>query len=171
MSAILNAIYLDHRRSLLSRALKIVRDVQAAEDVIQESYLRAHRAAERGPIDNVGAFLHRTVQNLALDHVRRRRTQERFEVSPGDAMESIQVASETPSAEEHLLHRERLERFRGAIDALPERARRVWVLNRVEGWSYPRIAEHLGVSRGTVFNDMKLAMGHMADALARGERG
>lgn len=169
MSATLNVIYLDQRRSLLGRAMRIVRDLQAAEDVIQESYLRTCRAAEKGPIDNIGAFLHRTVQNLAMDHVRRRRTQDRFEVGSGDAVDPTQVASDAPSAEERLLHRERFDRFKGALDTLPERARRVWILNRVEGWSYPRIAEHLGVSQGTVFNDMKLAMGHVVDALSRAD--
>ncbi|WP_207457610.1 sigma-70 family RNA polymerase sigma factor [Azospirillum sp. SYSU D00513] len=170
MPARLNAIYLDHRHSLLGRALRIVRDPQTAEDLLQESWLRAHNAAEKGPIDNIGAFLHRTVRNLALDHIRRRKTQERFEVRPAEDLDRLEIPSADPSAEEHLLQRERLNRFKGALDALPERARRVWILNRVEGWSYPRIAEHLGVSQGTVFNDMKLAMGHFADALSRAER-
>ncbi|CAO3425817.1 RNA polymerase sigma factor [Azospirillum doebereinerae] len=170
MPASLDAIYLDHRPSLLGRAMRIVRDLQTAEDVIQESYLRAHRAVEKGPIDNVAAFLHRTVQNLALDHLRRRKTQERFEVPPSDRFDPSQIACDTPSAEDRLLHRERLTSFKDALEALPDRARRVWTLNRVEGWSYPRIAEHLGVSQGTVFNDMKLAMGHVFDAMARAGR-
>ncbi len=171
MSASLNAIYLDQRRSLFGRAMRIVRDLQAAEDVLQESYLRACNAAGKGSIDNIGAFLHRTVHNLALDHLRRRRTQERFEVAPSDAVEALQIVSDTPSAEDRLLHRERLNRFMGALDHLPERARQVWLLNRVEGLSYPQIAAHLGVSPGTVFNDMKLAMGHFADTMARSDRG
>lgn len=166
----LDAIYLDHRRLLLGLALRILRDPQAAEDVIQESYLRTKSAAERGPIDNVLGFLHRTVHNLALDHVRRRRTQDRFEVAGADGPVALTVPSDDPSAEEHLLQRERLELFRAALAGLPERARRVWILNRVEGWSYARIAGHLGVSPGTVFNDMKLAMGHVVDAMARSER-
>lgn len=170
MSASLIAIYLDHRRSLFGRAMKIVRDLQVAEDVLQESYLRACKAAEKGPIDNLGAFLHRTVHNLALDHLRRCRTQERYEAGSADAAEALRIASDTPSAEDRLLQRERLSRFMGALDRLPERARQVWLLNRVEGLSYPQIAAHLGVSQGTVFNDMKLAMGHFVDAMARGDR-
>ncbi|MBK3733341.1 RNA polymerase sigma-70 factor (ECF subfamily) [Azospirillum brasilense] len=170
MSASLIAIYLDHRRSLFGCAMKIVRDFQIAEDVLQESYLRACKAVERGPIDNVGAFLHRTVHNLALDHLRRCRTQERFEAGPADTAEALGIASETPSAEERLLHRERVSCFMDALDRLPARARQVWLLNRVEGLSYPQIAAHLGVSPGTVFNDMKLAMGHFVDAMARRDR-
>ncbi len=171
MPASLTAIYLDHRQSLLGRALRIVRDVPTAEDVIQESYLRACNAVQKGPIDNIGAFLHRTVHNLALDQIRRRRTQERFEAPASDTADPLEVACDTPSVEDRLLHRERLAQFMGAMEALPERARRVWVLNRVEGMSYPQIAAHLGVSQGTVFNDMKLAMGHFVDALSRADRG
>ncbi|AWJ86010.1 RNA polymerase subunit sigma-70 (plasmid) [Azospirillum sp. TSH58] len=170
MSASLIAIYLDHRRSLFGCAMKIVRDLQVAEDLLQESYLRACKAVEKGPIDNIGAFLHRTVHNLALDHLRRCRTQERFEAGPADTVEALRIASETPSAEERLLHRERLSCFMDALDRLPARARQVWLLNRVEGMSYPQIAAHLGVSQGTVFNDMKLAMGHFVDAMARRDR-
>ncbi|UEM05744.1 RNA polymerase sigma factor [Skermanella rosea] len=170
MPASLNAIYLDHRHSLLGRAMRVVRNLHTAEDVLQESYLRAHKAAESGSIDNVGAFLHRTVQNLALDHLRRRKTRERFEICPPETFDALEIASETPSAEDHLLHRERLNNFKGALATLPERARKVWVLNRVEGWSYPKIADHLGISQGTVFNDMKLAMGHFLDTISRAER-
>jgi RNA polymerase sigma-70 factor (ECF subfamily) len=170
MPASLNAIYLDQRHSLLGRAMRVLRNLHSAEDVLQESYLRVHKAAETGSIDNMGAFLHRTVHNLALDHLRRRRTRERFEISPPETVESLEIASESPSAEDHLLYRERLNNFKGALATLPERARKVWVLNRVEGWSYPRIAEHLGISQGTVFNDMKLAMGHVLATLSRAER-
>jgi len=170
MSASLTAIYLDQRRALLGRALRIVGDRSAAEDVLQESYLRAHNAAETGAIENIAAFLHRTAQNLALDHVRRRQTRERFEVCPADAMVSSEIPSDTPSAEEHVIQQQRFRIFQQALADLPERSQKIWQLNRVEGWSYPKIAEHLGVSQGTVFNDMKHAMGHILDRLARSER-
>ncbi|WP_343055201.1 sigma-70 family RNA polymerase sigma factor [Azospirillum oleiclasticum] len=166
----MQSIYLDHRALLLGQAQRIVRDRETAEDLIQESYLRAHHAAEKGPIENVAGFLCRTVRNLALDHLRRRQAKARVEIGSSEMVDVSHVPCGTPSAEDRMLQRERLDRFRGALDSLPERARRVWMLNRLEGWSYPAIAEHLGVSPGTVFNDMKLAMGHMADALSRAER-
>jgi RNA polymerase sigma-70 factor (ECF subfamily) len=170
MSAGLDAVYLSERRSLLWSALRIVRDPQIAEDVAQESYLRAHRAIEKAPIENISAFLHRTARNLALDHVRRARVQARVLARGAEAGAALEVAADLPSAEDRLLHRERVAQFRVALDRLPDRARQVWLLSRVHGWPYPRIAAHLGVSPGTVFNDMKHAMGHLADALAREER-
>ena len=40
----------------------------------------------------------------------------------------------------------------------------------MEEWTNARIAQHLGVSERTVFNDLKLAMAHCRDALARSDR-
>jgi hypothetical protein len=55
-----------------------------------------------------------------------------------------------------LIDKERLYLFERALMGLPERARKVLLLSRMEGWSYPAIAEHLGVSPGTVYNDVRL---------------
>jgi RNA polymerase sigma factor (sigma-70 family) len=63
-----------------------------------------------------------------------------------------------------------LRHLHEAVAKLPQRARTVWVLSRIEKWSYPRIAEHLGVSPNTVFNDLKLAHAHCVEALAKIDR-
>lgn len=79
------------------------------------------------------------------------------------------MAADAPTPEACLMERQRLTALRAALAALPERAREVWRLSYVEGWSYARIAEDLGVSRNTVYNDMKLVMGHCRDVLRRVE--
>jgi RNA polymerase sigma-70 factor (ECF subfamily) len=170
MSTILNAAFVRQRRSLLGTVLRIVRDRETAEDLAQEAYLRARKAAESGPIEHVEPFLHQTARNLALDHLRRRRTRERHETPAADPEAIENIAADTPSIETELIERERLRLFERAMQALPERARRAWALSFLEGWSYARIAEHLGVSRNTVYNDVKLVMGHCHDAIARLER-
>jgi predicted transcriptional regulator of viral defense system len=60
--------------------------------------------------------------------------------------------------------------FEEALLELPVRARTVWALSHVDGWTCQQIAEHLNVSRNTVYNDVKLVIGHCRDALARLER-
>lgn len=170
MSTTLNAAFVRQRRSLLGTVLRIVRDRETAEDLAQEAYLRARKAAETGPIENVEPFLHQTARNLALDHLRRRRRRERHE-EPGADMRAIEnIPADAPGIEAELIEREQLRMFEAAMQALPERARRAWALSFLEGWPYARIAEHLGVSRNTVYNDVKLVMGHCHDALARLER-
>ncbi|WP_443089270.1 RNA polymerase sigma factor [Xylophilus sp.] len=150
--------------------MRIVRDSQAAEDVAQETYIRASKAIENGPIEHVEAFLFQTARNLALNHKRRcnmRGGIEREDVSDDDI---ANVAASIPSRETALIHRQRLHCVDAAIAKLPERARTVWLLSRIEKWPYPKIAEHLGVSPKTVFNDLKLAHAHCLDALAKIDR-
>lgn len=169
MPVSLNSVFLLHRRSLMWSVMRIVRDQQAAEDLAQETYLRARRAVEAGPIDHIEAFLHQTARNLAIDYLRRRRTRNEVEVD-GVATDIDQVPSGAPSLESAVMEQQRLQAFYGALRRLPERVQTVVLLSRIEGWSNVKIAEHLNVSDRTVFNDLKLAMAHCRDALQRLDR-
>ncbi|ABD87535.1 RNA polymerase sigma factor [Rhodopseudomonas palustris] len=170
MLAVLNNVFLHHRKSLMWSAMRIVRDAQAAEDVAHETYLRARKAIEAGPIDHIEAFLHQTARNLAIDHLRRKKLRGSFERNDHPDTTVMNVPANVPSPEDALIQRERLKLLDQALAQLPKRAQSVWILSRVRKWPYPRIAEHLGVSQNTVFNDLKLAVGHCHDALARIDR-
>lgn len=170
MIALLNDAYQRQRRSLMLSALRIVRDRQVAEDLAQETYLRALQSAKSAPIEHVEAFLHRTVRNLALDHLRRRRTRDRHEDRTADDRTVEDIPADMPTIEAAMIERERLALFEAALQALPVRARQAWALSQLDGWPYARIAAHLGVSRNTVYNDVKLVMGHCSDVLKRLER-
>ena len=104
------------------------------------------------------------------DHLRRRQTRSAVE-RPETADHDIRdVAADQPAADDRLAAREELDHVRAALSRLPERTQKVVVLARIEGWSNARIARHLDISERTVFNDLKLALGHCRDALARLER-
>jgi len=170
LSATVAAIFLNNRKSLIWSVMRIVRDAQTAEDVAQETYVRAVSAAANGPIEHVEAFLHQTARNLAINHKRRHDMRGRIERADVAEADVENIASAAPSQEDTLIQRQRLRSIHAAIAKLPERARTVWLLSRLEKWSYPRIAEHLGVSPNTVFNDLKLAHAHCVDALAKIDR-
>jgi transmembrane sensor len=165
MAESLSAAFLLHRRSLMWSVMRIVRDPQTAEDLAQETYLRAARAAESGPIEHLEAFLYQTARNLALDHLRRQRTRGSVQVDGLNTADIEKVQANIQSPEAAIIERERFHRFWQALSSLPERAQTVAVLSRVEGWQNGQIANHLGVSERTVFNDLKLAMAHCRDAL------
>ncbi|ANH03415.1 RNA polymerase subunit sigma-70 [Shinella sp. HZN7] len=171
MSASLAEIFLSKRKSLMWSVMRIVRDQQAAEDVAQETYVRASKAIENGPIDHVEAFLYQTARNLAINHKRRLDMRGRIERDDLPEADVENIASSVPDQEADLIHRQRLQCLNEAVAKLPQRARTVWLLSRIEKWSYPKIAEHLGVSPNTVFNDLKLAHAHCVDALAKIDRG
>lgn len=161
----LTSVFLSNRRSLVGTVFRIVRDRQIAEDLAQEAYLRARNAIEHTAIDHLEAFLHQTARNLALDHERRRKTRQKWEEADGDDV-LAQVPSSEPTAETSLIEQEQLRLLDAALQQLPVRARHVWALVQ-QGWTYQQIAEQLGVSRNTVYGDVKLVMGHCHDMLAR----
>jgi len=170
MSSTLNDAFQLHRRSLTWSVMRIVRDAQIAEDLAQETYVRAHKAVEAGPIEHIEAFLHQTARNLALDHLRRRKTRGRVETNGLSEATLENIPADAPSLEAEVIERERLRLFQAALSTLPERVQRVVVLSRIEEWTNARIALHLGISERTVFNDLKLAMAHCRDALARSDK-
>lgn len=164
-------IFLTNRKSIMWSVMRIVRDPQVAEDVAQETYVRACKASENGTIEHVEAYLYQTARNLALNYKRCHDMRGRIERDDVPHADAENIASPMPSQESDLIHRQRLQLLNEAIAKLPQRAQTVWLLSRIEKWPYPRIAEHLGVSPNTVFNDLKLAHAHCVDALAKIDRG
>ncbi|RFC66005.1 RNA polymerase sigma factor [Fulvimarina endophytica] len=170
MPAVLNTIFQLHRRSLLWTVMKIVRDHQTAEDLAQETYLKAHRTLETRAIEHVEGFLFQTARNLALDHQRRAKVRNRYETRDAVREEVEAVALSGRSVEDDLIERQRQQALEAALADLPLRARTAWTMAQLEGRTYAEIAEHLGVARNTVYNDIKRVMGHCQDALARLDR-
>jgi len=167
MSTILADIFLSNRKSIMWSVMRIVRDPQAAEDVIQEAYVRTRGAMENGSIEHIEAFLHQTARNLALDYQRRRKMRSSYELEGLGEDVIGRIPDTMPSIELALLERERFKAFRRALQGLPTRAQTVMILSRLEEWSNRRIADHLGVSERTIFNDLKMAVAHCREFLAK----
>lgn len=170
VAAALNEIFQRQRRVLMWSVMRIVGDAHLAEDLAQEAYLRVRRAMEARPIEHIEAFLHQTARNLALDHARRQRTRRGVEVDGCRDETLTDVVDPVPSQEATLIERERFELLRRTLAGLPPRAQQVVMLSRISEWSNRRIAAHLGVSERTVFNDLKIALAHCRDSLARYDR-
>jgi RNA polymerase sigma factor (sigma-70 family) len=137
-----------------------------AEDVVQESLLRAVVVQQAQPIDNLRAYLHRIARNLSVDLHRSRAVRERTSGGTLDNAEALAVASQDVPADQVLIARQRKAAFEAALAALPPRQRQALTLHRLEGWSYPRIAAHLGCSTGTVFNEVKAAISRITSLTA-----
>lgn len=168
ISVALSDLFIKRRESLLMRLTRIVRNRQTAEDLAQDAYLRVSHALETRTVAHLDAFLLRTAVNLARDHERQQRRRRRYEQAPAEDIET--VADAGPGPEAQMLTRERDAALRAAFDALPQRARQAWQLCHGDGLTYADIADRLGVSRNTVYNDIKLVIGHCHDAMHRLER-
>jgi RNA polymerase sigma-70 factor, ECF subfamily len=140
--------------SLYRTALRLTRMPADAEDLVQETMLKAFRAADTfKPGTNLRAWLFTILHNTARNRVRDR-VRDHVDVDSetveraGDQL--IQGTAETP---ETLLLRETLApELQAAIDELPEAFRQAVWLRDVEEFSYAEIAEMLGVPVGTVMS-------------------
>jgi RNA polymerase sigma-70 factor (ECF subfamily) len=111
-----------------------------AEDVVQEVYLRVHRAGVKD-VEDVRAWLARITFRLAID--RQRKPQ-------GVALDAIEPFSRGPDAEHLAMHRQRVERVQKLIAALPEELRYPLVLSAMQELNSRQISEVLGIPESSV---------------------
>jgi len=158
----LSRLIREHHAPLETHVRGRVRSHSDAEDIVQETWIRAiaslAEAEPERPIRNLRAFLYRIAGNLSIDHLRRRKVRAHLEAGAIDTPEALQVASTAPLADAVLIASEQQRDFEAALRKLPARARKALVLSRIEGWTYPRIAQALGVSLRTVSNDIERAL-------------
>ena len=137
-----------------------------ADDIAQESWLRAGPALARGGIDNAEAYLKRVASNLIVDDARL--ASKRTEIIC-DAPERFEIASSEPNAEALLIERERMRLLSEAIDDLPPRCRDVFLLRKQEGLSSIEIGKRLGIGRNMVDTHLRSAMMLIAARIGEAE--
>ena len=148
--------YLD---SLYRSALRLTRVPADAEDLVQETYLKAFRAAGRfEPGTNLRAWLftilHNTARNLARDRARDTvSVDSEFVDRAADGPPAGGASAGAAETPETLLLRDTLAPdLQAAIDALPDAFRQAVWLRDVEEFSYAEIAEMLSIPVGTVMS-------------------
>jgi RNA polymerase sigma-70 factor (ECF subfamily) len=153
----LDALFHRYASALLNLARRVTGSSVDAEDVVQDLFvglpMAVRRYAERG---SFGAWLRTVTVRLALDRVRRRTR--RHEVDLDLAGEQTAV-SETPEVRWDI---------EGAIAALPDDLRMVFVLKEVEGFSHAEIGRLLGIRTGTSEVRLHRAMRALRRALGGG---
>jgi RNA polymerase sigma-70 factor (ECF subfamily) len=145
---------------LYSAALRMTRNPADAEDVVQETFLKAYRAYgtfEEGT--NLKAWLYRILTNTYINRYRKQ-ARRPAEVDFGEVedlylykrLASGESGNASRSAEEEALAQFVDADVKGAIEALPDHFRMPVLLADVEGFSYKEIAEILDVPIGTVMS-------------------
>ncbi len=146
--------------SLYSAALRMTRNPSDAEDLVQETYLRAYRGFggfEQGT--NLKAWLYRILTNTYINIYRAKKR--RPEETDLDDVEDLflyhrlgglEAATLGRSAEDELMDYFTEAEVKDAIEALPDTFRMAVLLADVEGFSYKEIAEILDIPIGTVMS-------------------
>jgi RNA polymerase sigma-70 factor (ECF subfamily) len=142
---------LPHLDALYRVALRLTGDVTDAEDLVQDTMLKAYRSwRQYRPGTNAKAWLLTILRNTFINDYRRRRrepvTLDLDPVEPSGLYGAVGEADPEGSFFSRLVDAKVLE----AIDALPPDFREVLVLSDMEGLGYAEIAETLGIPLGTV---------------------
>ena len=130
--------------SILKRFLnRFLPRAQDIEDVVQDTFIKAHCAEKTGTVNSPKAFLFRIARNEALKELRRKSNQITAFIEDVDGAD---VGETTASAEEENIAHQRLGLFCQSVLAMPPRCRRVFLMCKIYGMSYKDIADELGIS-------------------------
>jgi RNA polymerase sigma-70 factor (ECF subfamily) len=146
-------LMLPHLEAAFRLAHAVTRDRTAAQDVVQDSYLKAFQAWERFQPGNARAWLLTIVRRQSYDWLRREKGYTFVDIE--DAGEGELGQAETQ--ERSLIDSQTKGQLRAAVMALPLAFREAVILKDIEDMPYKTIADILGVPLGTVMS--RLARG------------
>lgn len=164
-------VALDQIDALYGYALTLTRDRAEAEDLVQDTYVRAMRAWEQlAPDSNVKGWLFVILRNAWLNRIRHTRSGPAF-VELEDEEGSSWIDSR--AVDPYVLYLRKLEHeeIREAIDSLPALHREIVVLRDIEGFSYQEIASMLNCPAGTVMSRLGRAREKLRQKLGRQQTG
>jgi RNA polymerase sigma-70 factor (ECF subfamily) len=150
------AIALEHFDALYNTAIRLTRNPSEAQDLVQETYLKAYRFFHRfEPGTNVKAWLFTILRNTYINIYRKTTRQKRVDF---DQVVPLYAASESSpewadrSSVEEMLQYVVQDEVKRALDELPEEYRMVVLLADLEDFSYKEIAAIVGCPVGTVMS-------------------
>jgi RNA polymerase sigma-70 factor, ECF subfamily len=156
-----------HSRSVFRLAYRLTGNEQDAEDVVQETFLRAYKQLKNFEFRaSFGTWLYRIAANYSLDLIRSRK---RHQVERPPADEETDVMASIPATEpgpERVAYSGQLERRIGsALAALSEQERTAFVLRHFEGFSIEEISATLGLGASAAKHSIFRAVQKLRRAL------
>jgi RNA polymerase sigma-70 factor (ECF subfamily) len=155
INGLLDILFRRHRKELLLFASQRAGD--AAEDLVQESFLRLMQHPQPHTIENPRAYLYKLTANSVVDHHRKMAVREKYHEYQEDF---DNLPSATPGPEITVHHAQLLQQCLKALDTLPVMQRNIFLLHRFDGMSYPEIAKLLRISHATVERHFAAAIEH-----------
>ena len=164
--------FLVHHDLALGILTKRLRDRSAAEDVLQEAFLRLQTRTEGKEIASPAAFLVRTALNIAYDRMRSVKRRQEHELQWVQSNQETHESSlSTPVGERSLAAKQELALLARSLEALAPSVRNAFILHKVNGLTHAETASRLGLSRSTVEKHIMKAMRHLcASYMDRGQQ-
>jgi RNA polymerase sigma-70 factor (ECF subfamily) len=157
-----------HSKYVFHVAYRLTGSSQDAEDVVQETFLKAYRQLSRFEARaDFRTWLHRIAVNCSIDYIRARRSREiGHDASDLEDAASADVSlSAQPAPDRLALSAEIDERVREALDGLTKMERAAFMLRHVEGRPIREVADALGLKTEAAKNSIFRAVRKMRAAL------
>lgn len=149
-----------HKSKVYTAIYLIVKDRYTAEDLLQETFVKAINTIRNGKYNEEGKFLpwlSRIAHNLAIDHFRKDKRYPEIVMEDGSRLfNSLDFADE--SAEDKQVMRETRARLRDCIRELPVEQKQVLIMRHYLHMSFQEIADRTGVSINTALGRMRYAL-------------
>ena len=160
----LEGLYEAHAPELRRRCMRLTRDGHAADDLMQEVFVRFITRFPEPPSGmNVGAYLHATARNVLWKQLR-----DSHEVSDGDIETTVGADDDLENdPERSALLGEQQGLVRRCAAVLTGRQRRALTMRDVEGRSYGEIGSELGIGTGAVMQVISRARARLRVAVRR----
>ena len=148
----------EHGPAVYRIAWRILGNADDADDVVQESFLEAHRTSMRERVENWLALLKRIAVCRSLDRIRQRR--------PETSINEIAVESSEPAPESEIVRCELEAAMRESLGELPEREATVFCMRHFDQLSNAEIAVSLAISVSAVTTALHKARTKLSSKLA-----
>lgn len=159
-----DALLLRHKTNLFGYIIQRVKDRDLADDIFQETFVKAITTIRQGRYNEEGKFsawICRIARNLIVDYFRQEKTEASVSTDDGtvDRLNRKELADET--VEDAIIDLQIEEDVRRLVGQLPQEQRRVLEMRYYEGLSFKEIAEQTGVSINTALGRMRYAILNM----------
>lgn len=144
--------------------------VAAAEDLVQEIYVKIATVGDEAPVANLVGYLYRIGWNLMLDSrrgARRTATRDSAWTESVTTRVGAEMVVEGAAPEEAIDARRRLEALLVALEDLPPNIQRTFRLHKFDGLSHAQVAAQLGISRSSVEKHISAALKHLVREVGR----
>jgi RNA polymerase sigma-70 factor (ECF subfamily) len=144
----IETIMAEHETALLRYATRMLNDPSAAQDVVQDSFIKLFKSFRDGsnPAEKISGWLYRVTHNLAVDYIRRENRLRWLHKKHADEMPLHGANTVAPAVNES----ETTQLVLTQVHKLPEAERQVVILRLQEGLPYKEIAAITGRTEGNV---------------------
>jgi RNA polymerase sigma-70 factor, ECF subfamily len=150
-----------HTRSIYCVAYRMTGNQQDAEEIVQETFLRAYKSLRRFELRSTFAtWLYRIAVNRSLDFLKAKKMNDTYQVSDGPGQDEqenerqMQLAATGPGPERLLLSAETGEKIAEAINLLSPAERVAFTMRHMEGKSIEEISQMLNVRASAAKNSI-----------------